>query len=98
MINLTTTDPDGEEFAGRFTSKAELDADGRACDMPPAQDGIVELLDEDGDTIADEWVPTVEAAQAWLDDFDFDEYRRELAENDVPDFEYDGETGRYYRC
>jgi len=98
MINLTTTDPDGEEFAGRFTSKAELDADGRACDMPPAQNALVELLDEDGDTIADEWVPTVEAAQEWLDAFDWDEHHRHLAETDLPDFEYDGETGRYYRC
>lgn len=79
MIALQTTDADGEKFAGRFTTQAELDADGRAQDMPPARDGIVELLDEDGDTIDDEWVGTVEAAQEWLDAFDWEEHARQLA-------------------
>jgi len=39
-----------------------------------------EILDESGDVVADEACETVEAGQAWVDRFDFDELERKHAE------------------
>jgi len=83
MTNLQTSN---EDYTGRWTSPAELDAEGQQCDMPPATDGYVELLDESGAVVADEWVRDIEAAQAWLDSCDIEELDPDQEEYE-PDFD-----------
>ena len=72
-------------------------ADDAGRPAPPAR-GVVEIhIDED--VYRDEWADCPLIAQAWVDALDLDELEAEVAEAEYePDFEYDDETGRYYRC
>jgi len=79
------------------TPENELDLTARWHPPEDGQRGVVELHDGD-DVYADEWADCPLIAQAWVDDYDFEELEREVAGFAEPDYDYDPYEGRYSRC
>jgi hypothetical protein len=67
-LNIPKT---GTGFTARYWTADEINTRDRGFDMPPVEGGIAEI--HIGEKVyIDEWVADEAAAQAWIDDYDFE--------------------------